>query len=185
MFIYLPVPDLLISWLKSHKSVFAQSLWFRVSIRLAIFLKWPSAKTHKTCACLFFCFFLWLLGCGVFFCAVTRVGTHSGGVMMSLACTYQSAAPHLEQTGRQRGQSQDFQWVVFFFCCLCFVFFHGLLITPVRWKRSFHTGISSDMFRFRTSQNSFNSFVTSRSHFTSSQTRYWPLLFNWIFSKRI
>lgn len=73
--------------------------------------------------CLFvFCLFLWLVGCG-FFCAVTHVGTHSGGVMMSLACTYQPAAPHLEQTGRQRGQSQDFEWVVVFWFLFVFCFF--------------------------------------------------------------
>lgn len=71
MFIYLPVPDLLISWLKSHKSVFAQSLWFRVSIRLAIFLKWPSEKNTLNLCLFVFCLFLWLVGCGFFLCSHT------------------------------------------------------------------------------------------------------------------
>lgn len=66
MLIYLPVPDLLISWLKSHKSAFARSLWFRVSIRLAIFFMTKCKNTLNLCLFVF-CLFLWLLGCGFFF----------------------------------------------------------------------------------------------------------------------
>lgn len=136
--------------------------------------------------CLFYFLFVSLVGWLWFFFVQSHVLEHTVEEWWCHWRVHTNRQLHTwnRQEGREAGR-RIFSGLWVFFCCLCFVFFHGLLITPVRWKRSFHTGISSDMFRFRTSQNSFNSFVTSRSHFTSSQTRYWPLLFNWICSKRI
>lgn len=175
MLIYLPVPDLLISWLKSHKSAFARSLWFRVSIRLAIFFMTKCKNTLNLCLFVF-CLFLWLLGCGFFLCSHTCWNTQwRSDDVIGVYIPTDSSTPGTDRKEERPVAGFSVGCGVFLLFVFCF------FPRPAHHTCQVKTVVPHrHLLRY---VQTFNSFVTWRSHFTSSQTRYWPLFFNWICSK--